>query len=1063
MKKSKYILTGAATSVVGLTSMFFVSCEDKNSEEYIYKTHEVEIELLLQKSSQTLNFINGGLVSAPSDYPELLNQYEELNQKFMNAKESKKISLEYYKTLVEFDKTLVNKLNANIESKLNELKNQIKEIQKEKDALSSLTKEEAEQKDKLIEKLTSELNKFQTELNSIKNTWVKRNYSAKNTLLDLTKLTIETFGVLENKPELKTFYDEYKEFFKNESVKYSEILEEEDNYSSLNSFTYRIIQAALRLYLINNTAANTLGLSNNEFHFVLDPKVEKNIAFDSLFDWRISDLNKLLSHLENENLEITDKDKIIETIETIKQRYNEKKLEAKNAYEQIVYFGYLEQNYWSVLIKDGTTDEYIPQLKAGFNVSEILNNGKITDQTVIQKINDFTIQNRDRINEIVKKYWADLRSVYNSKIYNSLFNNAYDYKYILYDQSVKNINEIMGKLFENSLVDLKLQEQLNKEFFQEQIKSINKESSKILRIENNSYKGLVVELINSLDVNSPFYNVIIKKFSVFDNSTNLSKAFSLSTETVQEAYNRYLSLKMEFVKLQTTINVLNMWNNLGVNLSSDNELRELMHLDEEYNKYIEIFNKTRDEAQRLEELRKQTTEAQIAKIEELKDLVYQAFEDSYSAWDLEDFTTKKQTIIDLLNKAKNGLNENYGDSKLLTPTSDLDYLVSYFDEKFEEIKSIVALNDDEANSKFREIKNIVSSINSEFANVLDLISGDTNQVSPIETETKKKTRFENWMNQISNLKSNASGIEQQKNAIKTIWSQLNMIEGEIYDYYEGFGDEIFNNSYAAKNAIRKIRAEIINNESLSEEEVNNRLIQVNEQINIIVEDFKDLIKVSEDKINKYNQDAELNQPGYEFKLKALNAKAINDVISGQEIYVLLRNFFQDQENYIKFRNSFLDKDEKKQVDHDAYLITTKVTSDYIDTQKFKSLTEIDITSIFFSDERENDDNVSNIKAQFKADLMNKEMNYYKALNKFIFADDNTNIEEIKQEVFQTRNEYYSKLYENGVIIENNSTTKFRTDDLGVNPSIEKIVDLVAEYAQIIASQKVLAEIQELSK
>lgn len=1067
MKKTKYILTSAATSAVGLTSMFFVSCEDTNSEEYIYKTHKVEIELLLEKCSQTLNQMNGTLISAPADYPDLKNQYNDFNEKFTNAKESKKISLDYYRSLVEFDKALVKKLNSNIESKLNELKNQIKEIQKEKDELSSSAQKEAAEKDKLIQNLQNELNKFESELNNIKNSWVKRNYSAKNTLLDLTKLTIETFNVLEKRPELKSFYDEYKEFFNNETAKYNEILEEEDNYSSLRNFTYRIIQATLRLSLINDTAARTLNLSNNieQMNFILDPQTAKNDAFSSLFDWRISDLDKLLSHLSSETLEIEDgkKEEVIETVKTMKQRYLEKKSQAKTAYEQVVYFGYLEQAYWSVLIKDGTIDEYIPQLKAGFTVSEIFNNGKITDENVIKKINDFTEKTRDRINEIVKKYWADLRSIYNAKTYNSLYKNAYDYKYILYDQSVKNVNEIMGKLFENSLIDADLQEKLNKEFFNEQIKTINEQSSKILRNESGSYKGLFADLIRNLDLNSPFYPSLIQKFSLFDNSTNISKAFNSRTDTVQDAYNRYLGLKMELIKFQTTLKVLGIWDTLGINLSANTEMRELMHLDDEHNKYIEIFNTTREEAERLEELRKQTTKAQIQKIQELKDLVYQAFEDSYSAWDLEDFTTKKETIVSLLKQSKDGLNENYGEGKLLTQTSDLDYLVQYFDEKFEEINSIVALNDDEASSKFREIKDLVSSINSEFANVLDLIEGGEEKASPIEIETKKKTRFENWMNQVANIKSNAIGIDEQKTAIKSIWSQLNMIESDIYDYYDGFNDEIFSNAATAKSEIRKIRTEILNNNELSEDEVNSKLIQVNAQIDVIVNDIKDLIKASEEKIKKYEHDAEIGQPGYEYKIKALNAQEINKIVSGQEVYVLLRNFFQDQENYIKFRNSFLDKDEKKQVDHDAYLVTTKVTSDYIDTQKFKSLTEIDITSIFFSDERENDDNVSNIKAQFKADLMSKEMNYYKALNKLIFADNNSNIEEIKQEVTQTRNEYYSKLYESGVIIENNSTTKFRTDDLGANPSIDKFVDLVTEYAQLIASQKVLAEIQDLNK
>ncbi|VEU73607.1 hypothetical protein [Mycoplasmopsis anatis] len=105
----------------------------------------------------------------------------------------------------------------------------------------------------------------------------------------------------------------------------------------------------------------------------------------------------------------------------------------------------------------------------------------------------------------------------------------------------------------------------------------------------------------------------------------------MSSESVQDSYNRYLALKMELVKIQTALKVLNIWKAQEINLSSDNGLREMMHLDDEYNKYIEIFNKTKEEAERLEELRKQTTEAQIAKIEELKDLVYQAFEDSYSA------------------------------------------------------------------------------------------------------------------------------------------------------------------------------------------------------------------------------------------------------------------------------------------------------------------------------------------------------------------------------------------------------------------------------------------------
>lgn len=306
MKKTKYILTSAATSAVGLTSMFFVSCEDTNSEEYIYKTHKVEIELLLEKCSQTLNQMNGTLISAPADYPDLKNQYNDFNEKFTNAKESKKISLDYYRSLVEFDKALVKKLNSNIESKLNELKNQIKEIQKEKDELSSSAQKEAAEKDKLIQNLQNELNKFESELNNIKNSWVKRNYSAKNTLLDLTKLTIETFNVLEKRPELKSFYDEYKEFFNNETAKYNEILEEEDNYSSLRNFTYRIIQATLRLSLINDTAARTLNLSNNieQMNFILDPQTAKNDAFSSLFDWRISDLDKLLSHLSSETLEI---------------------------------------------------------------------------------------------------------------------------------------------------------------------------------------------------------------------------------------------------------------------------------------------------------------------------------------------------------------------------------------------------------------------------------------------------------------------------------------------------------------------------------------------------------------------------------------------------------------------------------------------------------------------------------------------------------------------------------------------------------------------------------------
>lgn len=1063
MKKAKYILSTGALSSVGLASLCFVSCEDTNSEEYIYKTHNIEIKLLLNKCFETLNSMNGSLISAPNDYPELMKKFQDFQGKYNEANKTKKISLDYYKSLVEFDLSLVNKLNSNIETKLNELRNQVKELQKEKDTLSSLTKEEAREKEQLINKLNAELNKIQGELDSIKNKWVQRNYSAKDTLLDLTKLTIDTFNVLEKNPQLQSFYEEYKEFFKNESVKYNEILDEEDNYSNLNSFTYRIIQATLRISLINDTATNKLGLSKEQFHFPLDPQTAKNNAFDTLFDWRVSNLEKLLAHLSNQSLEINDKEQIIQTIQTMKQRYIEKKQEAKTAYEQVVYFGYLEQNYWSVLIKEGSINEFIPQLKAGFNVSEIFNNGKITDQEVIKKINDFAEQNRQRINNIVKKYWADLKSIYNLKIYNSLFNNAYDYKYILYDQSVKSINEIMGKLFENSLVDLKLQEQLNKEFFDSQILKINNEASKILRLENGSYKGLIVDTIKSIDVNSPFYNSILQKFSYLDDSTNVSKAYRMSSESVQDSYNRYLALKMELVKIQTALKVLNIWKAQEINLSSDNGLRELMHLDDEYNKYIEIFNKTKEEAERLEELRKQTTEAQIAKIEELKDLVYQAFEDSYSAWNLEDFTNKKQTIVNLLQQSKDGLAENYGEGKLLTQSADLDYLTSFFSEKFDEIKSIVALSDDEANAKFREIKDLVSSINSEFSNVLDLIRGDASQVSPIETETKKKTRFENWMNQITGLKSNANNVEEQKTAIKNIWSQLNIIESDIYDYYDGFGDEIFTNAASAKSEIRKIRNEIINSETLSDSEINTKFNEVNSQLDIIIKDLRDLVKSSEEKIAKYNQDAELNQPGYEFKLKALNAKAINDVVSGQEIYVLLRNFFQDQENYVKFRNSFLDKDEKKQVDHNAYLITTKNTSDYIDTQKYKSLTEIDITSIFFNDDRENDDNVSIIKSQFKSDLMSKEMEYYKALNKLIFNEENLSIDEIKQELSRTRQAYYSKLYENGVLIENNSSTKFRTDDLGVNPSFDKFLDLVLEYSQIIASQKVLAEINELNK
>ncbi|MBU4690589.1 hypothetical protein KQ874_02705 [Mycoplasma sp. ES3157-GEN-MYC] len=998
------------------------------------------------------------------------------------------------------DATIVINLKKELQSLQNQQKDSNQQKEKLESELADLKQKIAQQSvdvelaQEEVNNKIEEINNLQKEIDLLNGTEIEtNNLSAKELFKLVVTFLKDDFpnAMAEQSPDA---FKENKELFDKISTQVTEEISDleniEENSKNVwfwqNKILFNLKRAELVAKYVDNPQ-NPVTITK-----------PKSSLIDALFDWRINDISRIIEQVSskvddayntqgNNGSEI--KAKLIENLNTYKKQYEDAKKSALLSH-QISNWYKLENE------KDGVIEKII--------------NGNSTHQRSLMpqyKLSDFKmslfpvykkIVDKDFIDS-AKKQLTDLVAQYKSFLVNRGIDFIYSVRYKkLFDEIRDITNTLVSATQEGNLEYFT--EYSTKEKFQKFIDSSKETLFKGLLIDNSSAKremndkvdsnfnlnnnaSLAAKFIGELTTKSNkdsnakklLFSSLIREFQ-----TKIKAIFDMNHETFTQSfarYQEYLVLVKEFTIVK---NLVNLHTDLEENIETDN-LKNLLKWDNS-SKYQALI----ESAKKNKERDNSNLQEQKTLIETLK-LQHQ-------------FTNKNSAIqfIQELSSASKNVSDTFTKNFDLTVNQNTNSPVGVWAHMYGDdgAKKIVKLITD-FNKEVQKLHSLSSTLDEQnLKNEIEVIINHGKLVIANIYGGKEGTTIDSFYGKFNILAKNSyltPGDEYYEPAIKI----LNQIVG-IYDQF-------ISNEFASKdNAIKFVNDKLVQIGAIIETfktiteygrdweylENSSELKQLlNEQISSFktkVEEFKtkaatindeswkaiidSIVKLSKENKQKFGSVSDNNPPivdvlketldSYDNEIRRAKKKMENiptygKVFSGHEVYILLRYWSKTM------RSDFeKNKLQKEQFKNDPFALWLE--------NELKSITKYsEYKQIMKVESNDETWDVADPKLipEIHAKFTELETNYAKALIDWFNGKNSDKKDELKSDLLQKREAYYTWLNElkSRDIHFGNKFIRFGADQYwGLDDNYDRFdaASLLLLYAKSFALSSVMNDLYE---
>ncbi|MHA3838727.1 hypothetical protein [Mycoplasma sp. VS1572C] len=624
MKSLKTILFPLALGSMTLAPMVALSCAQNTQDTSALNTQKTS---LFAKADGKLNTINS---LSPEEYKSLKSRTELLKAQLAEKSENELTSgdVELVKDLIrEMDDkiTALSKVVvANTRDELDEANAKVKELKTKVDKLTKNLEKLGVDVNQLLDsnnptgvassteitRLTQEFLQTKAQydaasdkVKTIQQKFISRDPSAIDAIKMVSRLNIymiEMFKIL--KPE----------FAQNESSKHdieiwtnaiNQAITDADSikltYANSNN-VYKALLGALEFTNILKSIETQLNIN------VISP-FENQKFMDVLFDWRISDLDKLLQ-LQNKKLEAAKampesdetqkaaKDKKVQTFEEnvkkvsdILESYKVAKSQGKDLIHQIQLYMKLEREAFDKFIYNPTTaDEFKPSFDVTIKISAVPLLNQINDKESLLQFAQIVEPTKAKYGEFYKYNKDYMNSIMYANYFTSYYQDVVDMarSNLIQDFYTKDAILIYLKQFKYKLASYNIEKEAELAKIKDQNTALSQEINKGISKLYSQYLNLD-ETKQEKAIGQTYYE-LYKYFGVARRD-----ALANREDTIYQAYDRLLALKKIQSQINTVNLMLNYFKTLGIS-KDDETMNKYLRVDKE----IEKANKFKAESEK---------------------------------------------------------------------------------------------------------------------------------------------------------------------------------------------------------------------------------------------------------------------------------------------------------------------------------------------------------------------------------------------------------------------------------------------------------------------------------
>ncbi|MBN4084347.1 hypothetical protein [Mycoplasma sp. CSL10166] len=1009
----------------------------------------------------SLTLTSAGLVSLVS--------CSNTNSNTKNSDDYKKLQLEYKKYREQ------NENNSRAkDNEITRLKNELSESVTEKDSKNN----------ELIE-LSGKIDELTRKIQVMSGTAIERNgLSVRNLYNQISNFIVSDFttALKEQKPETyskeKSLLDQIVASIISTNA---DVATTEEDFANLWTWESTVFHLLSRSKLIYEYIDDTINPIT-----VYTPKSEE---MDLLFQWRIRDLNKIIS-IVNSKPQGTyeNKQDLLDRLQSYVEKYQQAIDESSLLQHQISFWYNLEQDGG-----DGVANKFIDFSSP--NMRSLLPSLKIDDSEfrvslfpVYKQIIDpkFISEAKAKVLELqgIYKQWIDsnVRTYINSVRYDKLYNSVksiidrinvlllpnnltYFNEFNVWEDLNKFVNDAKAVLLDGYLVD-------NTKEKQDYDAEVNQEFDSN---NNNSFAKIFEDEFKPLSQKSDNESKYLYKNFYDKYSQSIKNIKGMDTSTFQKSFLRYTKYQIVKKEIEISKKIIKFYTLTGDNLE-DPKLLELLKLDNsaKYDKLIRESTKNKERDQESFKKQKELLEAFLLNFdsdnETAKESILNAYEKMIPI--IDEFVEKLNPNIDENNNIIGEWGHMYGDK-----TNKVINLLNQLKNTLETSKDLANNKEDDDD---QELKDNMNKIVLESNNFMKMFIGKTSDSEESNTNKSLIQEFNEWL-QTEYYELEGDDYDSQTKIFVNIIKILNDIKvlkntsldkaevikllnnkKELSNIYLSELEEIFSSGKAwsefSESELEKVRTPLKNILNLFNTKIDSSIDKLNKSNNITNE-LDEIIEFAISEINHIGSTSDGVPPiskileetleSYDNDIKRYESKRekslpLSKILASQEIIVLLRYWKNNNKSeYEKIQLHVDPQGTETYHDRDLANFLNKELTSVSNKQNYNSIMNVDGTLNSFDievkegDSKENSQNVNNeffesvteITPKVIYDKFNEiESEYAKSLYDFLFKN-NESSEELKTRLVEKRMQYYTflnKLSEMDVFL-SNSFIRFGSD------------------------------------